>query len=142
MTEARPVRRPQRKGAPVVWLSISAFLVVLAFLALRLSGGDDPALGAGQTATVQPRRVLVRRVIQRRVVIRVIPRPQVAAASQGAVPATAPSAPASAPASTPAASGTSSPAPAQSAPAPVAAAPAPAAPPAPAPAPAPVTRSS
>jgi len=127
------------KGPPVLWLSLATFLVVLAVLAIRMSRGEDPAVGAGEPAPAQPRRVLVRRIVKRVVVTHVIPPPivdRVAPSSASGATSTAAAGP-TAPARAPVAS---APAPVASAPAPVAAAPAPP-PPAPAPT-APVTRSS
>jgi hypothetical protein len=131
--------RSPTKGPPVLWLSLATFLVVLTVLAIRMSRGEDPAVGAGGAAPAQPRRVLVRRIVKRVVVTHVIPPPVVEYISPvpaaGATPAAA-----AAPATSPVPSRAAAPAPVASAPAPVAAAPAPP-PPAPAPA-APVTRSS
>jgi hypothetical protein len=132
-------QRSRPTGPPVIWLSLGAFLVVLAILAIRMSRGEDPGVGAGQSAppVATVRRVLVRRIIKRVVVTDVIPPPVVTvSASPGAAlaaPAASPAVSAAAPAQS------SAPAPVAAAPAPVAAAPAP---PPPAPAPAPVTRTS
>jgi hypothetical protein len=132
-------RRSRPKGPPVLWLSLASFLVVLAILAIRMSRGEDPAVGAGDPAPAHPRRVLVRRIVKRVVVTHLIPPPVVD--QGGPAPATGVTSAAAAPtAAAPSRVVAPAPAPVASAPAPVAAAPAPP-PPAPAP-PAPVTRSS
>ncbi len=136
MTDRRP-----RTGFPVAWLSFSAFVVVLALLALQLREGADPSLGEAAAPQPQPRHVLVRRIIRRKVVVHVIPPPidvpTQAASPTGPTPV-ATGAPSSVAAALPRAAAA---APVQAAPPVAAPAPPPPAP-APAPAPAPVTRSS
>jgi hypothetical protein len=109
----------------------AVFLVTLAFLALEVRAGNDPAIGAGQpqAAAPAPQPMVVRRIVERRIVRRhrATPASGEGAAAGGSAPAVRAGAP------TPAA-GAPAPAPAAPRPAP---APAPAAP-APAPAPAPV----
>ena len=107
----------RRRPSPF-WLvtgSLAAFFVLLAFLAVQVRAGGDPALGVPKqtaaVATAEPRRVIIHRVIVRRVII-------------------------TDPAPTPA-PGAAAPAPTARAPAPVVRAPAPVVR-APAPAPAPV----
>ena len=72
MTESRP--RPARHRRPSAWPiaagSLALFAVVLAFLALQLKAGRDPALGAGNPKPAK--RVLVRRVEKRVVIERVV----------------------------------------------------------------------
>lgn len=118
MTELARARAPRARHRAVAWLSLCAFLAVLATLALEMRLGRDPAVHAG-AALAAPKRVLVRRIVKRTVVVDVVPPASQGAQSGGAaLAAGAPSAPASsAPAPAPAAA-------------------------APAPAPAPVTRSS
>jgi hypothetical protein len=133
MTERR-----SRSSVPVAWLSLSAFVVVLAFLALQLKEGRDPSIGEARAPAPAPREVLLRRIVRRKVVVHVIP-PRIvdappAAVTSGASPAVAAAAPAQS---------SSAPAPVQAAaPAPVRVAPPVAAAPPPPPPPAPVTRSS
>ena len=67
-------RRPGHGGtAALTWLAaLTVFAVVLIVLAWRMLGGNDPALGAGQSeqgAVTPAARVIVRRVIRRRIVI-------------------------------------------------------------------------
>ena len=65
----------RRRPSPfwVVTGSLAAFFVLLAFLAVQVRAGGDPALGepkqTAAVATPEPRRVIVRRVIVRRVII-------------------------------------------------------------------------
>jgi hypothetical protein len=50
--------------------SLAAFFALLAFLAVQVRAGGDPALGPPKpAATAEPRRVIVHRVIVRRVVV-------------------------------------------------------------------------
>lgn len=71
MTEAPARRAPKRPSAwPVAAGSLALFAVVLAFLALQLKAGRDPALGAGRPQP--PKRVLVKRVEKKVVVTRVV----------------------------------------------------------------------
>lgn len=130
-------RRASRWAAPTYGVAGLVFAGALGGLAVQVSAGDDPALGAPVAAAAipQPHYVVTRRVERRRVVIRRVrdlpplPRPAATAVSAGvAVPAGS-----SAPAAV------SAPPAAVSAPAPVAVAPAPAPP---APVAAPVTRAS
>ncbi len=65
----------RRRPSPF-WLvtgSLAAFFVLLAFLAVQVRAGGDPALGAPKRttaiATAEPRRVIIHRVIVRRVII-------------------------------------------------------------------------
>jgi len=134
--EAKTARRrlPRRPGGFGVGASaLAAFLAILAVLALRMSAGKDPALGAGDPAGPGLAAAKLKRpVIHRKVVrLRVIHDPQVPepAAPGGAGLAIAPP---------PAPSSFASPPPA----APQAAAPAPAPAPVPAPAPSPPVTSS
>ena len=98
----------RRKPSPVGLLagSLAAFFALLAFLAVQVRAGGDPALGpAKPAASAEPRRVIVHRVILRRVIV-TESAPRVAAggeASGGGAPA-------------PAAAGSSAPAPAPAAP--------------------------
>jgi hypothetical protein len=129
-TMAGTTTERRRRPSPF-WLvtgSLAAFFVLLAFLAVQVRAGGDPALGepkqTAAVATVKPRRVIIHRVIVRRVII--------------TDPAPTPAPVAAAPAPAPVAS---APAPVVRAPAPIVRAPAPA----PAPvrvAPAPVTTKS
>ena len=113
-TTEQPRRKPSSFG--VFAGSLAAFFALLAFLAVQVRAGGDPALGPAEpAATAQPRRVIVHRVIVRKVIV-TERAPRVAAG--GAAPPSAASAP----------SGGGSPAPAPAAPAPAPAAPAPAAP--------------
>ena len=69
-----PPRRPGHGGVPALtWLAaLTVFAVVLIVLAWRMLGGDDPALGAGQTeqtAAAPAKHVIVRRIIRRRIVV-------------------------------------------------------------------------
>lgn len=131
-------RRASRWAAPTYGAAGLVFAGALGGLAVQVSAGDDPALGAPVAAATipQPHYVVTRRVERRRVVIRRVrdlpplPRPAATAASAGvAVPAAGSSAPVA----------VSAPPAAASAPAPAAVAPAPAPP---APVAAPVTRAS
>ncbi len=92
---ARPPRPAARRGGSLrlTWVAVSAFLVLLALLALQMAAGRDPALRArAAAATPPPRRVLVRRVIERRVIVHLPPSapPQSSSSSQqlsaGAIP--------------------------------------------------------
>ncbi len=99
-----------RPGAlPVIAATLAAFLATLAFLAVRVRTGHDPALGAmAASAPVPPvRHVLVRRLVERRVVITIKPAPQGGSApvTSGTAPqiaASTSSLPAAAPAPAPA----------------------------------------
>jgi hypothetical protein len=62
----------RRKPSPFGLLagSLAAFFALLAFLAVQVRAGGDPALGqAKPAATAEPRRVIVHRVIVRRIVV-------------------------------------------------------------------------
>jgi hypothetical protein len=62
----------RRKPSPFGLLagSLAAFFALLAFLAVQVRAGGDPALGPPKpAATAEPRRVIVHRVIVRRVVV-------------------------------------------------------------------------
>lgn len=93
---------------PVVAATLAAFLATLAFLAVRVRTGHDPALGAMAASAPAPpvRHVLVRRLVERRVVITIKPAPQGGSApvTSGAAPqiAASSSLPAAAPAPAPA----------------------------------------
>ena len=97
----------RRKPSPFGLLagSLAAFFALLAFLAVQVRAGGDPALGpAKPAATAEPRRVIVHRVIVRRVIV--TERASAAGsrssapptAGRSSAPAPAPSAPAPAPA--------------------------------------------
>jgi hypothetical protein len=62
----------RRKPSPFGLLagSLAAFFTLLAFLAVQVRAGGDPALGPPKpAATAEPRRVIVHRVIVRRIVV-------------------------------------------------------------------------
>jgi hypothetical protein len=62
----------RRKPSPLGLLagSLAAFFALLAFLAVQVRAGGDPALGPPKpAATAEPRRVIVHRVIVRRIVV-------------------------------------------------------------------------
>ena len=62
----------RRKPSPFGLLagSLAAFFALLAFLAVQVRAGGDPALGPPKpAATAEPRRVIVHRVIMRRIVV-------------------------------------------------------------------------
>jgi len=67
MTEARASRRPG--AAPVLWVSLLLFCLLLGLLTYRFSIGEDPS-GVGPSAGSSPP---VRKVIVRRVVTTVVP---------------------------------------------------------------------
>ena len=74
MTEREPAARPRRRRdglARVLTASVATFLALLAFLAVQMREGKDPALGPRNVAAIQapPRHVTVRRVIENRVVV-------------------------------------------------------------------------
>lgn len=99
----------RRKPSPFGLLagSLAVFFALLAFLAVQVRAGGDPALGPPKpAASVEPRRVIVHRVIVRRIVVTDRVR-----TPRTAVGAPAPAAPAGGPVSV---------APAPSAPAPAA----------------------
>lgn len=138
-------RRASRLAAPTYGAAGLLFAGALGGLAVQVSAGEDPALGApvAPAALAQPHYVVTRRVERRRVVVRRVrdlpplPAPASAPAASG-VAAAAPSAVAPAALSAPSApvrSGGGTSRPAVSAPAPAPA-------PAPASVPAPVTRAS
>jgi hypothetical protein len=84
----------ERSGSlPVVTAAGAVFCVVLAFLALQMRDGNDPAIGAGEQAAEPSRPVVIRRVIVRRIV----EDPAAPAGAARSAPASGP-APASAPA--------------------------------------------
>ena len=111
-TTTEPRRKPSSFG--VFAGSLAAFFALLAFLAVQVRAGGDPALGpAKPAATAEPRRVIVHRVVVRKVIVTerapasgggsaVEPGASSAAAggvpSRAAAPAPAPSAPAPVPA--------------------------------------------
>ena len=111
-TTTEPRRKPSSFG--VFAGSLAAFFALLAFLAVQVRAGGDPALGpAKPAATAEPRRVIVHRVVVRKVIVterepasggRSAVEPGAsspaagAAPSRAAAPAPAPSAPAPAPA--------------------------------------------
>ena len=121
MTDRRAqIARSKRRSSMAVYaVSAALFATVAGALGVQMAQGQDPAIGPkkAQVATVQPRKVLVRKVVVTRRIVVIEPAPS------ATPPASSPSGQASAPA------------PASSAPAQTAA-PAPA--PAPTPAPAPV----
>ena len=88
----------RRKPSPFGLLagSLAAFFALLAFLALQVRAGGDPALGQPKpAATAEPRRVIVHRVIVRRIVVTdraPARRPSGTAAAVSSAPAPAPSA--------------------------------------------------
>ena len=92
----------RRKPSPFGLLagSLAAFFALLAFLAVQVRAGGDPALGPPKpAATAEPRRVIVHRVIVRRIVVtdRAPARRTVERAAPGAgssAPAPAPASPA------------------------------------------------
>ena len=92
----------RRKPSPFGLLagSLAAFFALLAFLAVQVRAGGDPALGPPKpAATAEPRRVIVHRVIVRRIVVtdRAPARRTVERAAAGAgssAPAPAPASPA------------------------------------------------
>ena len=108
-TTTEPRRKPSSFG--VFAGSLAAFFALLAFLAVQVRAGGDPALGpAKPAATAEPRRVIVHRVIVRRVIVTErgcraarprgrrprrpsAPAPRRARASAPAPPAPAPAAP-------------------------------------------------
>jgi hypothetical protein len=69
------VHKPRSHGAPaLLWAAAAVFLALLALLAVRVAGGQDPALRARAAATPLPaRRVLVRRIYERRVIVHLPP---------------------------------------------------------------------
>ena len=93
-------RTDRRKPSPFGLLagSLAAFFALLAFLAVQVRAGGDPALGPPKSAaTAEPRRVIVHRVIVRRIVVTdraPARRPSGTAAAVSSAPAPAPSAPA------------------------------------------------
>lgn len=99
MTERPTPRIARRPGPwPVIAGSLALFLIMLAFLALQLRAGRDPALGA---SVAPAKRVLVRREEKQVVVTRVLrgdDGSEAESASGGppvaAAPAPAPAAPA------------------------------------------------
>jgi hypothetical protein len=56
-----------------VWTALAVFLALLSLFAMRMAGGQDPAVRARATATVPARRVLIRRVLERRVIVHLPP---------------------------------------------------------------------
>lgn len=90
MTESRPANR--RPGsAPVFWISVLLFCVLLGLLTHRLASASGSAEGA---VAEPPRKVIVRRVVTT-----IVPAGSAAAAGAGAPAASAPveTAPAQAP---------------------------------------------
>ncbi len=65
----------QARGRLIVaWATVAIFLGVLALLATRVAGGQDPALRArAAAAPLPPRRVLVRRILEKRVIVHLPP---------------------------------------------------------------------
>lgn len=127
-------RRSARWAAPTYGAAGLLFAGALGGLAVQVSAGSDPALGAPLAAAAipQPHYVVTRRVERRRVVIRRVrdlpPLPPKATAPAGTAPAPGSWAPVavSAPAAPASSGGGASSAASAPAPAPVAAAPAPA----------------
>jgi hypothetical protein len=98
-TTTEPRRKPSSFG--VFAGSLAAFFALLAFLAVQVRAGGDPALGpAKPAATAEPRRVIVHRVIVRRVIVteRAPAASSPPIAERSSAPAPAPAAPAPAPA--------------------------------------------
>ena len=53
-----------------IWAAAVLFLALLALLATRVAGGDDPALRArAAAAPLPPRRILVRRIYEKTVIV-------------------------------------------------------------------------
>ena len=78
-------RKPSSLG--VFAGSLAAFFALLAFLAVQVRAGGDPALGPAKPApAAEPRRVIVHRVIVRKVIVTEHPR----AAAGGAPTQSAP----------------------------------------------------
>jgi hypothetical protein len=80
---AAKVRRT-RGPLTAVWITLSAFLALLAILAMRVASGHDPGLLALAAKTPLPaRRVLVKRIYERVVVVHLPPNapPQSASSS-------------------------------------------------------------
>jgi hypothetical protein len=63
----------QREPMIAIWATMATFLILLALLAWRLGGGQDPALAGHKAASRQPRQVLVRRIYERLVVVHLPP---------------------------------------------------------------------
>jgi hypothetical protein len=62
--------RRSRGALGAIWASAAVFLALLALLAARVAGGEDPALRARVAAApLPPRRVLIRRIYERKVVV-------------------------------------------------------------------------
>lgn len=81
MTESRPAsRRPG--SAPVFWISVVLFCVLLGLLTHRLAGESSAATGA---AAEPPRKVIVRRVVTT-----VVPAGSAGTSATGPATATAP----------------------------------------------------
>jgi hypothetical protein len=70
---ARQARTMRGGMLAVVWTALAIFLALVALLATRMAGGQDPAVRARAIATVPARRVLIRRVLERRVIIHLPP---------------------------------------------------------------------
>lgn len=78
--------RTRRTRGPLtaIWVTLSAFLVLLAVLAVRVASGQDPGLLALAAKTPLPaKQVLVKRVYERVVVVHLPPNapPQSASSS-------------------------------------------------------------
>jgi hypothetical protein len=96
-TTTEPRRKPSSFG--VFAGSLAAFFALLAFLAVQVRAGGDPALGPAQpTATAEARRVIVHRVVVRRVIVTdrapaAPPSPRARTTAATPAPAPAPAAP-------------------------------------------------
>jgi hypothetical protein len=80
-----PVRARRARGPlTAIWVTLSAFLALLAVLAVRVASGHDPGLLAREAKMPLPaKRVLVKRVYERVVVVHLPPNapPQSASSS-------------------------------------------------------------
>ena len=84
MRETGAKARRTRGPLTAVWITLSAFLALLAVLAVRVASGHDPGLLALAAKTPLPaRQVLVKRVYERVVVVHLPPNapPQSASSS-------------------------------------------------------------
>lgn len=66
--------RERREPVVAIWVTMAAFLVLLAVLAWRLGTGQDPALAGRRASAARPaRRMLLRRVYERKVIVQLPP---------------------------------------------------------------------
>jgi hypothetical protein len=73
-TSTRRAKPATGRPLVVVWSAIALFLAMLALLATRVAGGQDPALRAkAASSPLPPRRVLIRRIYERRVIVHLPP---------------------------------------------------------------------